>query len=146
MLDQFSRYLLFELISLLFVLIRIHEQQPGGCYHNVCAADQYAVIQWETFNKRKAGEGHVDCWRPARVSFCWLIFELSAMKLTIIVIISKHWTVICIDIPSTKQEGSRSWTRWMQGQIIIRHRHLARPTFPLQAHCAQWQYCHSDRS
>jgi hypothetical protein len=48
------------------------------------------MIEWKTSKTRKAGEAHVDCIRAAIVSFLFLSFELLAINLTVIAIISKH--------------------------------------------------------
>jgi hypothetical protein len=56
------------------------------------------MMKWKTSIKRKAGEAHEDFIRSAIESFRSLLFELLAINLTTIVVISKHRTAVWVDI------------------------------------------------
>ncbi len=68
--------LLYQLIFLLFELLQISEQQPGGCFPYYRNAHQCAMITWGTANNKQATAADFECTKAPPVSFCYLLFEL----------------------------------------------------------------------
>ena len=76
------------------------------------------------FNKVKAEEAYVNSIKAAPMPFCSLLYQLFAIILTIVLIISKLETAIRMRIHCSQYSGS------IQEHIQIKRRHQTQPKQP----------------